>query len=448
MEKSQKTAAEAGCTGKAGRKRSASTSSATDTTAATTDRGTPPSAERGDRGDREDQGSREGRGVRDVRGVQGVRGIRGFRGRIMVLVDPAYDYFRRIVEGVRAYRSGDRPWSITFGDTTILNKPGAIEGLEQVAGIIAAMGHEGQEQAVAQLGVPAVNVSSRLSPAEALHPRVSVDNEAVGRLGAEHLLERGFKRLAFCGIQAWFSQQRAAAFEAAAAAAGVPCEIERPGVSGLAGFLGGLATPVAVMASDDQRASHVLECLGRLELAVPEEVAVIGVNNEWHCHLATPTLSSVDPSAEQVGFEAARLLDRLLQGEAPPAEPVLVAPRGVVERASTQVLAIDDPEVRRAVEFIRDNACRGIGTEQVLDQTNVSRPTLTKRFRAALGCTVREEIRRVQFARARQLLIDTDLKVPEVADRCGFSSFTRFTDQFSKRFGEPPTTFRHRHRHR
>ncbi len=368
------------------------------------------------------------------------------RSKLLVLVDSQYDYFRRILEGVSRYSPVNVVWRIEFGDASGLE---AIESVTADAcGLIATLGTAAMLERAALLKLPVINVSARIPEQPEGICRVVVDNTAVGRLGAEHLLELGLRRLAYFGDGGGFAAERAAGFEAACGEARVQCNRFSRDIKQLPTTVGSLQTPVGVMACEDQLAVRILTLVDELGWKVPDEVALVGVNNDLMGALASPPLSSVDPAGEQVGFEAARLMDRLLGGEAPPHRPVLVPPRGVVGRASTDVLAIDDEQVRHALDYIRTHACDGITGEHVLKQVRISRPTLEKRFKQALGRSVREEIRRVQFDHARKLLIETDLKISEVADRAGFAYFTRFTDQFSKQFGEPPSAFRQRYQRR
>src|SRR5262249_29800449 len=156
-------------------------------------------------------------------------------------------------------------------------------------------------------------------------------------------------------------------------------------------------------------------------LRVPDEVAVIGVDNdEFLCHLSSPPLSSVNTGAERVGYEAAALLDRLMAGGRPPTAPILLPPVGVVVRSSTDVVASEDRELAELIRFVRDNACGGLRVEEALRRSSLSPSTMQRRFKALLGRTPKQEILRVQLERAKQLLAETDLTVAEVAAKCGF----------------------------
>jgi LacI family transcriptional regulator len=205
-----------------------------------------------------------------------------------------------------------------------------------------------------------------------------------------------------------------------------------------------LPRPVGVMACYDIRARHVLDACRRVGLAVPDQVAVIGVDNdEFLCNLAEPPLSSVAPDTRRTGYEAAALLDRLMSGrERPRGQAIFVEPLGVVARRSTDVLAVGDPDVSAAVRFIREHACQGIAVKDLLARVPLSRRVLEGRFRKLLGRTPHEEIARIRFERVRQLLRETRLPLEEVARRSGFRNAEYLSTAYRREFGTAPSVYR------
>jgi LacI family transcriptional regulator len=180
-----------------------------------------------------------------------------------------------------------------------------------------------------------------------------------------------------------------------------------------------------------------------LEIAVPEEVAVIGVDNDrLLCDLADPPLSSVICNSRRNGYEAAALLNRMMSGESVPPEAHLIKPLGIETRQSTDILAIDDPDVAIAIRFIREHACRGIDVSDVLQQVPLSRRVLESRFRKILDRTPHQEITRLRIDRVKQLLAETDLSLSEIASRTGFQHDEYMTVAFKKQVGMPPSKFR------
>jgi LacI family transcriptional regulator len=180
-----------------------------------------------------------------------------------------------------------------------------------------------------------------------------------------------------------------------------------------------------------------------MALAVPEEVAVIGVDDEEEiCELCDPPLSSIIPNAELVGYKAAELLDRLMSGKPADVLHRVIPPLGISTRLSTDVLAIDDPEVAAAVRYIREHACRGAVVEDILQHVPVSRSILERRFRKSLDCSPQALIRRTQLKRVKQLLVDTDLPLLKISELAGFKHHEHMCTVFKREVGDSPGVFR------
>jgi len=212
----------------------------------------------------------------------------------------------------------------------------------------------------------------------------------------------------------------------------------------IAAWVAGLPKPVGVMACNDDRGLQVTDACRRAGVTVPDEVAVIGVDNdEILCHLASPPLSSVDINTPRIGYEAAALLGRLMAGQPPPAQPVWLAPRGVVARASTDVLATGDRELALAIRLLRARACEGLRLKELPARTLLSLRTLERRASELLGRSPKEEVMRVRLERAKELLAETDLPVGSVAKKCGFSQAKYFSHVFRVKLGRTPGQYRH-----
>jgi LacI family transcriptional regulator len=177
--------------------------------------------------------------------------------------------------------------------------------------------------------------------------------------------------------------------------------------------------------------------------AVPDQVAVLGVDNdEVICELSSPSLSSIEPDTHRLGYAAAALLDRLMAGARPPKQPVLIAPKGIQVRQSSDVLAMEDPDVAAAVRIIRDGACTGISVGDVVRQLAISRPTLDRRFVRLLGHSPKAEIERVRFERATSLLAETPYKMERIAGLLGFGTAPQFAIAFKRYTGLTPSQYR------
>jgi LacI family transcriptional regulator len=200
------------------------------------------------------------------------------------------------------------------------------------------------------------------------------------------------------------------------------------------------------MACHDLRGLQVLQVCRRIEIAVPDEVSVIGVDNdEILCSLSTPPLSSVAQDTYRIGYEAARLLDEWMAGERPE-KGMEIEPLGVITRQSSEGFALTDPLISRAMQFIRDHACDGINVDQILEVVPLSRRMLEHRFKKILGRTPHDEILKLQFERAKQLLTETSLPLTTIAERVGFRHAEYLSVAFKRRFGSPPGEYRNEHR--
>ena len=373
---------------------------------------------------------------------------------------------RRVLQGVRQYLASGCNWVLVSGQGTMpIISPMEMPTFETLPadGILAEVIDAATAARFRGMRLPVVNVASRLLPG--LLPSVTVDNDAIGRAAAQHLHERGHHRFAFVGIPDHrYSDERGQAFADELDRLGhrvstsfgwpdhdagtAPLTPEQD-FRQLHDWLASLPRPIGIMACNDIRARHVVQLAMQLGLRVPEDVSVVGADNdELQCELADVPLSSVDVGLERVGYEAAALLDRLMRGEPEPAGPMRIPPAGVVTRRSSDVLAIDDPDVATAVAFIREHADRNIEVEDVLDVVHVSRRTLERRFAAVLGRSPREEIRRVHLDRARSLLSETDLPMPQVAQRAGFANAERLSAIFRRCVGQTPTAYRRQFRFR
>jgi LacI family transcriptional regulator len=297
-------------------------------------------------------------------------------------------------------------------------------------------------------------VSLRWEEGSGPSPGIHADEAAIARAAADHLLDQGFNQLAFCGLRTRWSQLREEAFAEHAAARRATVHVfDSPqasqmgmrvdAVPAIARWIESLPRPVGIMAAYDVRALEVLDAVRSLGLACPDDVAVIGVDDdEVLCDLASPNLTSVNQNLECIGYEAARLLTARMNGEAVTAESVFVPPLGVSVRRSTDILSVDDPDVRLALRLIRSKACAGLAAEQVAGVTSLSRRSLERQFTRSLGRSLHDEIIRTKLLAARRLLADTDLKLAAIAARCGFAHAAQLCTVFKKTFGLTPTEHR------
>ncbi len=294
-------------------------------------------------------------------------------------------------------------------------------------------------------------------------PSVQVDDRAVGREAGRFFLSRRYRHVAYCGMtgRTW-SAQRAAGLAEVLTEAGLElagqydfpllwakADVSREGdaPSEVSAWLAGLARPVAVVCGNDNLAVWLSEICAVLGLGIPEDVALMGADNDAIlCQIPRVPLSSVPMPAWQIGYHSAELLASLMAGQAPPPTPVMLEPPPAVIRQSSDLFAVDDAEVRSALAFIRANLGRALRVADVVAATRLGRRALEQRFRAALGRTIRTEVERLNVERARDMLVSTDLKIEQVADNCGFADARRFGLAFRRLYRLTPRDFRHRHR--
>ncbi|MDP9173996.1 MAG: XylR family transcriptional regulator [Planctomycetota bacterium] len=374
---------------------------------------------------------------------------------IRLFADVVHAYSRGILRGVADFSKMHGRWNITFHSLTDSEFTRNF-AQDHVRGVVMQIRNREQADKLAASGVPAVNVSNVLTPPA--QPAVFPDDVATGRLAATYFLDRGFKNFAYFGYPAHrYSEERMEGFVQTITKAGYECTIfprsgERaPTPEGerreRREVLATLPQPLAAFCRNDACAKETVKDAIELGLLVPDQIAVLGVDNdEINCELSGVQLSSIRLNTEQIGYEAASLLAKLIAGQAPPAEPILIPPIEVITRRSTDVLALADVEVAAAVRFIRDRGGREINVEDLLERTSLSRRSLEMRFRKALGRSPYQEIRRVQIERAQLLLSRTDRPVGEIADACGFKEARQLSTAFHDRIGLTPRQYRRRAR--
>lgn len=282
-------------------------------------------------------------------------------------------------------------------------------------------------------------------------PVVCLDDVAAGELAANHLMDCRLEHFGFIG---WgsppTSANRARGFVEALGRRGFSCNIcsvdwRRPQWQRLIQWVRDLPKPVGIMAVDDTTAHDLAAACLEANLAVPDRVAIIGVNNDdLLCESAWPPLSSVEGDFSRIGYSAARILDRLLEGQTlrPEERLIRLPPLGVVPRLSTDVLAVDEPNVADAVRYIREHACNPCTVGDVLRHVPVARRWLERQFVQKLGRTPHDEIMRVRMESARRLLLQANLSIPDVAERCGFSAVSNFGRAFAQAYANTPGAFR------
>lgn len=386
--------------------------------------------------------------------------------RVALLIETSRGYGRQFLKGVIRYARLHGPWGfyITPGD------------LEQVlprmrrwggTGIIARVETHQVARAIVMARLPTILVglsSVRVLRNKALtqFSQVHSDSLNAGRLAAEHLLERGFRHFAYVGLPGYvWSQKREEGFRQRISEADFSIHVyplksnaavhtrnswEREHRR-LANWLTNLPRPLGLMACNDDRGRQVLEACRTAGIRVPEQIAVVGVDNdELFCELSDPPLSSVALNAEAAGYRAAALLDRMMCGEIIPPQQILTEALYVVTRRSSEIVALEDADLAAALQFIHDHVTEPITVADVVDAVHISRRALELRFRRQLGRTVHDELERLRMQRAERLLTESDLPVPYIAEAVGYNNPNYFARVFQQKRGMSPTEFRRERR--
>jgi LacI family transcriptional regulator len=381
------------------------------------------------------------------------------KAKVALLVETARGFGRDLLRGIARYSRERGPWSfhISPGDyEQVVPKMKQWGG----TGIIARIPNSKVAEQILKANVPTIALGltdEQMAPESPLRQlsEISSDAEEVARLAAEHLLGRQFKRLAYVGSadRGW-SKRREIAFRNRLAAEGIEPLVYTPPVNPreavwereqglLAAWIASLPTPIGLFACDDDRGREVLEACAMAGFHVPEDIAVVGVDNdEVFCDLSNPPLSSVALNVETAGYRAAALLDGLMSGRITQHRSIKVEALGVVTRRSSDIVAVEDEDVSAALRLIHREQGRDLTVDRIVSELAVSRRNLEKRFRAVLGRTILEEIQLVRLEHAKRMLLETTYSVSRVARLSGFGSVGYFIQFFQRRVGKTPGKFR------
>ncbi len=376
--------------------------------------------------------------------------------QVRVLI-PGYTGFGRdVLRGVVRYvRTRHPPWRLS-----VEMNPFAARGTDWThdEGTIVAVPDRALVGSLVRAGRPLVNC---LAHYERLGvPTVRAHDEATGRLAAEYFLERGFERFVFtaAGDRSRAARLRLQGFREVLSRRGYTVGLPGPPFDAgddapvqfdwrdLVAFLGSQAFPQALFCSHDLLGRQACGHLGAGGIAVPEQVAVLGVDNDLlQCEIAEPPLSSVELPYREMGFEAARQLDQLLHGRPARRMPALFEPLGVVTRQSTDIVAVEDERLSEAVRYVREHACDPCTVADIARNVGVSRRVLERLFRRQFGCTPHNQIIRVRMRRACYLLRTTNLPIPALAGSCGYGLVQNFGRAFRHALAQTPAAYRKSH---
>ena len=375
--------------------------------------------------------------------------------RVALLLESDMAFDRAIARGVGEYIRSHTGWIILMDPMT----KATIEGLEHwdPDGIITSI-HLPAINDIATIGkIPIVGFGSYSEKTDGhlAFPIVTSNQEEIGRMAARAFINKGLQNFAFCGgdEQALWCCQRRDGFVEEVRKNNYSCDIYKSdcpspismpdAIRSLGNWLEGLPKPTGVFVFFDGWARWVLDACVVQNLQVPQEVSVIGVDNDrWLCELSQPRLSSIDANVMTAGYQAADLLNRMMLGDTNIPKLTFIDPSKVEERDSSSYLAFADPEVAFAMRYIKEHACDPITPNDVLKVTGMSNSTAYRKFMKGIGRSIHSEIQRVQMERVKELLTTTNLSITAVAQKAGFENIRYLTKVFRDATGLTPTEFR------
>jgi LacI family transcriptional regulator len=376
--------------------------------------------------------------------------------KVILLITPSRKFTRGLLRGIAKYARIQGVWA--FYRPLDYREPKGKERLLPLMktwdpdGILMREPHKIEE--IIAMGVPTISCPYTRAKIPGI-ANIMTDHVSVGKMGAEHLLKLGFQQFAFCGFNDWWwSRKRGESFSKTVSEVGfTTCFYNQPRAKSkrtwdkelpiIADWLLTLPKPIGLMACNDDRGEWVIEACKIAGLSVPDDIAIIGVDNDQLiCDLCSPPLSSIVLNVEKAGYEAAALLDKMMSGEKIHNSEIPIQPTHVAVRQSTDTLAINDSDVVAAIRFIRRHSKDVIQVNDVVNIVPLSRRVLEKRFRRILGHSILGEIRRVRVEQIIQMLAETEMSISEIAQILGFPDVAHISRYFSKEKGMSPSAYR------
>ena len=381
--------------------------------------------------------------------------------KIALLINPSRQYTRGILSGIAQYAQLQGLWTFYRPLEYRERKAG-----RQLLHVLKALQPDGilmrepeGTKAIIKMGAPTVCFPYSHETIEGA-ANVITDHEAIANMAADHLLGLGLKHFAYCGFDDWWwSRRRRDSFSARIREVGFRTQVYRlprspserawdKELPRLMDWLRRLPKPIGIMTCNDDRGELLIEACKVEGLKVPDEVTVVGVDNDkLICDLCSPPLSSVAGNLQKIGYEAAEMLDRMIHGTETGEPTLRIRPTHVAARQSTDVLAVNDKDVVTALRFIRRCVRLNIGVQQVVVVTSLSRRALEQRFRSTLGHSIHDEIQRVRVELLTQMLAETRKPVTEIAEMLGFPDAAHVSRLFRRAKGISPVAYRRQCQH-
>jgi LacI family transcriptional regulator len=374
--------------------------------------------------------------------------------RIAILAETSLASGRQIVTGISRFLDERNDWSVFQHSGPLGAMDPAAISQWQGDGIIARIANPELLALIQAKGLPTVDVLGNVRPQP--FPLVKCNDRAIGASVAKHFVENAHTQFAFIGLgdERWSLEREAGFkeelkdFEPAVHTFHIQQHREqghpvRDSFDSVKAWLLGRSTPIGLMVASDQLAPIIFEACHQLGLAIPEHVSVVGVDNDRpFCNLCRPRLSSVEPNHELVGYRAAQTLERLINGETLDQQVIEVNLHTLYQRLSSELIAIDDPALLKALNTIREHACAGVSLDAIAKVAGLSRSVLQRRFRQKLNRTVGEVILNEKLRIAREMLTNTEIPISLVAERSGFNCQEYMNHIFKKHLHTTPRKYR------
>jgi len=376
------------------------------------------------------------------------------RKKILIIQNLALNLSRSISRGVFNYIRVNRlNWRPILLDMSWNQgpRPYEFQYWDDISGAIVAITSEEQlSEFKCPTKFPMVNTYAEEKLP--VFPQVDTNGYQAGKMAAEYFVQKGFS--SFIYIETPYSKRRRQGFSRTLNAAGCRCEVfqlpiaDDPNINDLLKIVSHAPKPIAMYCEYDQIAFRVIPHLEAAGFHIPHDIAILGTqNDEMICESARPYISSVKLPYKEVGYEAARILDNLMKGKPAPPHPVRLDPVAVIERQSTDILAVQDPQIKYAIHYIHTHAFGPIKVNDIARSCGVSLRILQRNFRDTLGYSLQKEIQRTRIVHAKELLRNTTLSLDDITERVGFSQKSYLGAAFRATTGMSPGKFRDQCQH-
>jgi LacI family transcriptional regulator len=376
--------------------------------------------------------------------------------RIAMSIETQFYYGRGILRGFAKYSFFHGPWAMYVVETNVRNKVSQMKSFDVDA---IVMNDTVENMKLRSLKIPKVVLSGFYTP-KFHYPNLVIDNnqQQLGYMAADYFLQRGSKNFAYCGYYAhedlYWSVELCNYYAERIKEKGFnpyifspPRLKDRPtwykDQTLIVDWLKSLPKPVAVLGCNDIRCRDIMEACKTARLNVPGDVAIMGIGNDnLICDFTVPPLSSIALDVEDAGFRAAQLLDNILKGQKMDGQLVTIQPQYIISRQSTDILAIEDSEVKKAIKFIEENAIKPICVDDVVDATTLSRRVLENRFRDLLKTSILEQVHSYRAGLIAKMLVETDLSISQITSKLGYDTPANFSRFFLKQKKMSPLAYR------